>query len=118
MQYNELLAKYPQLKTYECRGMQRVCEPGYRERLNRCQAWYGLQGGDSSDFALVVLVSYKTVVAIYDKRENTVYDFLRAVYGYTSTSCQHIRKFTDKMRYSFNRPGTVKDYPRVIRIDD
>ena len=114
MKYNEMLAKYPQLKTYE-NGIPRIWEPWSMKRLNRCQAWYGPQHGAEN---IVILRSYQTVIAIYDKRENTVYDFLRAVYGYTPTSCQHINKFADKMRFSFNEPGNVKPYPKVIRIDD
>lgn len=114
MKYNEMLAKYPQLKTYEHRGVRRIYAPWDEEQLNRCHAWYGVQDGAED---IVILRSYQTVIAIYDKRENTVYDFLRAVYGYTPTSYQHIRKFKDKMRHSVNSPGTVKDYPRVIRID-
>ena len=115
MKYNELLAKYPQLKTYEYHGMPRIHAARITDRLNCCQAWYGAQDGVED---IIILRSYHTVIAIYDKRENIVYDFLRAVYGYTSTSCQHIRKFADKMRYSFNEPGTVKNYPQIIRIDD
>jgi hypothetical protein len=40
-----------------------------------------------------VLRSYNTVVAIIDKSRDICYDFLRAVYGYTNTSAQHISKF-------------------------
>ena len=40
-----------------------------------------------------VLTSYCTVIAIIDVRTHTLYDFLRYVYGYTSTSAQHINKF-------------------------
>lgn len=40
-----------------------------------------------------VLMSYQTIVAIIDTDTNTLYDFLRYVYGYTSTSAQHISKF-------------------------
>ena len=40
-----------------------------------------------------VLRSYNTFVAAIDKNTNTLYDFLRLVYGYTATSAQHIRKF-------------------------
>ena len=40
-----------------------------------------------------VLRSYNTVVAIIEKSTDTCYDFLRAVYGYTNTSAQHISKF-------------------------
>ena len=40
-----------------------------------------------------VLTSYNTVVAIIDPYTDTLYDFLRYVYGYTATSAQHISKF-------------------------
>lgn len=40
-----------------------------------------------------VLTSYNTVVAIIDTQTDTLVDFLRYVYGYTSTSAQHISKF-------------------------
>ena len=41
-----------------------------------------------------VLRSYRTIVAAIDVRTDTLYDFLRYVYGYTSTSAQHISKFS------------------------
>lgn len=41
----------------------------------------------------IVLISYTTTVAFIDKRERKAYDILRLVYGYTSTSAQHIAKF-------------------------
>lgn len=40
-----------------------------------------------------VLMSYNTIVACIDKHHKIGYDFLRKVYGYTSTSAQHISKF-------------------------
>lgn len=40
-----------------------------------------------------VLVSYDTAVAAIDRKDGTCYDFLRLVYGFTSTSAQHIAKF-------------------------
>lgn len=40
-----------------------------------------------------VLKSYHTIIALIDKTDNTLYDFLRYVYGYTATSAQHIAKF-------------------------
>ena len=40
-----------------------------------------------------VLRSYRTIVAIIDTQTDTLIDFLRYVYGYTSTSAQHISKF-------------------------
>lgn len=56
-------------------------------RLNHCQAW-------TQDFEVfTVLWSYNTAVAVYDKTNDTLYDVLRAVYGYTATSAQHIAKF-------------------------
>lgn len=39
------------------------------------------------------LRSYNTVVAVVNKYNFNVYDFLRMVYGYTATSAQHIAKF-------------------------
>lgn len=56
-------------------------------RLRTCQAYVY----ETSSF--YVLRSYKTVVAIIEKSTDTCYDFLRAVYGYTITSAQHINKF-------------------------
>ena len=56
-------------------------------RLRTCQAMVY----ETSSF--YVLRSYNTVVAIIEKKTDTCYDFLRYVYGYTSTSAQHISKF-------------------------
>ena len=40
-----------------------------------------------------LLRSYNTVVACIDKSTGICYDVLRHVFGFTSTSCQHINKF-------------------------
>ena len=40
-----------------------------------------------------VLRSYRTIVAFIDKMTGQKFDVLRLVYGYTSTSAQHISKF-------------------------
>ena len=56
-------------------------------RLNKCRAYIG----ETENYYL--LVSYNTFVAFIDKRTNICYDILRLVYGYTSTSAQHIAKF-------------------------
>ena len=56
-------------------------------RLRSCQAKVYETPG------FYVLRSYRTVVAIIEKSTDTCYDFLRAVYGYTNTSAQHISKF-------------------------
>lgn len=39
------------------------------------------------------LQSYKTFVACIDKEQGALVDVLRYVYGFTSTSAQHISKF-------------------------
>ena len=41
-----------------------------------------------------ILRSYNTFVAAIDKRTDTLIDMLRYVYGYTTTSAQHITKFS------------------------
>ena len=48
---------------------------------------------ETGEVVYYVLRSYRTIVAIIDTRTDTLYDFLRYVYGYTSTSAQHIAKF-------------------------
>ena len=40
-----------------------------------------------------ILQSYDTLIAFIDKATDTLYDVLRYVYGFTSTSAQHISKF-------------------------
>lgn len=54
-----------------------------------------------------VLKSYSTVIAVIDKRTHTLYDFLRYVYGYTSTSAQHISKFAR----DYSAENTLRYYP-------
>ena len=44
-------------------------------------------------WTFIVLRSYNTIVAIIDKKDMTLYDFSRYVYGYTATTAQHISKF-------------------------
>lgn len=41
----------------------------------------------------IYLKSYNTIVAAIGDEDSVCYDFLRMVYGYTSTSAQHIAKF-------------------------
>lgn len=57
------------------------------KRLRSCTAWVY----ENSDY--IWLRSYSTIVAFYDKSNDSFYDVLRYVYGYTSTSAQHIAKF-------------------------
>lgn len=62
------------------------------ERLDYCKAWTYQTRGYS------FLVSYKTLVAFVDDNGN-MYDVLRLVYDYTSTSAKHISKFRHKFRH-------------------
>ena len=48
---------------------------------------------ETGELLYYALRSYNTVVAAIDVRTDTLYDFLRYVYGYTATSAQHIAKF-------------------------
>ena len=60
----------------------------YCGRLRSCQA----KVYESESF--FILESYNTnFVAIIDKETKQCYDLLRYVYGYTSTSAQHVSKF-------------------------
>lgn len=74
--------------------------PHYWKQLRSCSA----DVGHTKNF--LVLRSYATNVAFIDRRSGICYDILRAVYGYSATSAQHIRKFAE-------------DYHaiRTIRID-
>ena len=60
---------------------------GSSKRLRSCQATVYTSG------RFYVLQSYNTIVAFIDRETDTLYDILRYVYGYTSTSAQHINKF-------------------------
>lgn len=59
----------------------------FSNQLDYCQAWIK----ETKNF--IVLKSYNTVIACINKSDNTLYDFLRLVYGYTATSAKHISKF-------------------------
>lgn len=70
-----------------CNEEMKHCTIGGGKQLRTCQAYVY----ETPSF--YVLRSYNTVVAIIEKSTDTCYDFLRYVYGYTSTSVQHISKF-------------------------
>ena len=57
------------------------------KRLRTCKAY--VYETDS----YYILKSYSTVVAFIRKGDCECFDILRKVYGYTSTSAQHIAKF-------------------------
>lgn len=58
-------------------------------------------------YGYTLLYSYGTLVAAYALDTDTVYDFLRYVYGYTATSAKHISKFIALM----NATHTMRYYP-------
>ena len=75
-------------------------------RLRSCQAW------TVNTQHYIFLKSYNTIIAVIDKQTDTLYDLLRGVYGYTSTSTQHIRKFNRDMgagKYGCENRYTYRD---------
>ena len=64
------------------------CDHSKAPRLRSCTAWVY----ETENYYF--LRSYNTIVALIDKHTDTLYDVLRLVYGYTSTSAQHISKFS------------------------
>lgn len=63
-------------------------------RLRSCSAEVApIIDYETGELLYYALRSYNTVVAAIDVRTDTLYDFLRYVYGYTATSAQHIAKF-------------------------
>ena len=72
----------------------RFCVTGDFKRLRYCAADVApVMDAETGELMYYVLRSYNTVVAAIDVRTDTLYDFLRYVYGFTSTSAQHIAKF-------------------------
>lgn len=57
------------------------------KRLRSCTAYVA----ETENY--YILRSYNTLVAVIEKGSDTLADVLRVVYGYTSTSAQHIAKF-------------------------
>ena len=73
----------------------RFCVTGDFKRLRYCAADVApVMDAETGELMYYVLRSYNTVVAAIDVRTDTLYDFLRYVYGYTATSAQHISKFS------------------------
>ena len=67
---------------------------GNFKRLRNCSAEVApVIDAETGELLYYVLRSYNTIVAAIDVRTDTLYDFLRYVYGYTATSAQHIAKF-------------------------
>lgn len=73
----------------------RFCVTGDFKRLRSCSAEVApAMDAETGELLYYVLRSYRTIVAAIDVRTDTLYDFLRYVYGYTATSAQHISKFS------------------------
>ena len=67
---------------------------GNFKRLRSCSAEVApVIDAETGELLYYVLRSYNTIVAFIDPTTDTLYDVLRKVYGYTSTSAQHIAKF-------------------------
>lgn len=58
-----------------------------QKRLRCCTAWVY----ETENY--YVLQSYNTFIASVNKEDGKLFDALRMVYGFTSTSAQHISKF-------------------------
>lgn len=65
----------------------RECSYGEKRNLRSCSACVYVSN------RFYILQSYNTIIASIDRETDTLYDFLRYVYGYTATSAQHISKF-------------------------
>lgn len=87
MKINELVSKKYDQAIVELDEWMTRRNP-YMARLRSCQAWVI----ETQNYCF--LESYNTVVAFIDKKDDVLYDVLRLVYGYTSTSAQHIAKFS------------------------
>ena len=72
------------------------------KRLRSCSACVHTCTLNETGEVVYVLQSYGTLIAIISG--NTLYDFLRYVYGYTSTSAQHIAKFRSDYLKSYILP--------------
>ena len=78
----------------------RFCVTGELKRLRSCSAEVApVIDAETGELLYYVLRSYNTIVAAIDVSNDTLYDFLRYVYGYTSTSAQHISKFSKDYGY-------------------
>lgn len=73
------------------------CDHTHAPRLRSCTAWIY----ETTNYYF--LRSYNTIIAFIDKNTDTCYDVLRFVYGYTSTSAQHIAKF--RRDYGYGKWG-------------
>lgn len=70
-----------------------------RNHLYHCTAW-----SISSNYSKwILLQSYRTIVAAYDKIDDVLYVFDY----YSHTTCKHVAKFQNWLKHEFN-PASVK----------
>ena len=82
------------IESYRNNEMRCTYEPS--RPLRSCSAQVNeVTDTETGEVLYAVLTSYNTVVAIIDYATDTLYDFLRYVYGYTATSAKHISKFSE-----------------------
>ena len=77
----------------------------YHSRLRTCSAWVY----ETEHY--YILRSYNTFIASYNKETHEFIDFLRYVYGFTSTSAHHIAKFHNDFARKANTRLTFYDIP-------
>ena len=76
-------------------------------KLRSCSATvFDIVDDTTGEVLYHALRSYQTIVAFIDPATDTLYDVLRYVYGYTSTSAQHISKFSKD--YGMGKWGCAK----------
>lgn len=85
----------------------RTSEPPAWYQLYHCKAEWGVVGD------WTILRSYSTIVAAYNVVTDEFFDFLRLVYGYTSTSAQHIAKFRNFCR-SVTGSSVARPYAETV----
>ena len=85
------------------RGIESILYYAFNNGKKRCKL-YSCNAEIWECMGILVLVSYGTPIAVYTD-EWSLYDCLRVVYGYTTTSSQHICKFIkwlDENNYPVN----------------
>ena len=83
------------------------------KQLRSCSATvFDIVDNNTGEVLYHGLRSYNTIVAFIDVQTDTLYDVLRLVYGYTSTSAQHISKFEkDYGRSMWGCANVLRYYP-------
>lgn len=115
--YRQTGGKVESMKKVEQEQINEICKTEFGKCMHEITAQGGLSKfkrlrscsarvGETDSY--YILQSYNTLVAIIDKNTDTLYDVLRYVYGYTSTSAQHIAKF--RHDYGQGKWGCENEY--------